>query len=198
MARIYNENLWPDGGWFFIDASGVRHSGTSFRALVNVVAEYRARAGFEPGDPTVEVTEQVCSRQPEFCHAGVPRQVPLQVTSPIPRNYISTLAQKVSSWISTKFADKRMGKVQRVGAAEARRRESICARCPKQHAFPSSCGPCLDNVNRLAGEVIPGEPLNHGIKCCSALAEWTPVSVWLDEPQVADDGLPAECWKKSQ
>lgn len=197
MPRIYNENLHPSGGWEFIDSAGVKHTGSSKKSLVNAVTAYRKRAGFEPGDPEVEITDQICSKHPDFCRGATPKVSAAPASPGTPRNFLSTLAPKVSSWVSRLFGEKRMGRVKRVPAAEARRREQICARCPRQVPFPSSCGGCVDNVNRLSGEIV-NEPLNRSIQCCTVLAEYTPVSVWLDRPPVVNAELPDECWRKQK
>jgi hypothetical protein len=63
-------------------------------------------------------------------------------------------------------------------------------------AFPSTCGSCKENVNRLASETVSGQPLDANLRCCSVLAEWTPVSVWLDLPPEPNAELPAGCWRK--
>lgn len=197
MSRIYNVNLHPSGGWEFIDPQGVKHAASGFKALINVVTAYRKRAKLDPGDPEVEITNQICARHPDFCKGAAPKIISSPVPAGAPRNFISTLAPKVSSWVSRLFGEKRMGRVKKVSAAEARRREQICARCPKQVPFPSSCGGCIDNVNRLSGEIV-SEPLNKSIQCCMALAEYTPVSVWLDQPPVDNGNLPEECWRKQK
>lgn len=193
MARWFNENLYPEGGWWFRDADGVKHVGSSFRALLNTVRAYRERAAIEVGELEAEVVNQLCARNPGYCREEVQRVVP---TPSGPRNTISTLAQKVSSWVSQRFADRRMGRTKKVSAGEAKRRAQICAKCPKQLAFPSTCGGCKENVNRLAAEAVANEVLDHSLQCCSVLSEWTPTSVWIDAPPEMNPDLPLECWRK--
>lgn len=194
MARIFNENMYPDGGWWFRDSDGVKHTGSSFRALLKTVRAYRERAAIEIGDLEVEVVNQLCARNPGYCREEPQRVAP--APSGAPRNAISTLAQKVSSWVSRRFADRRMGRLKKVTASEAKRRAQICAKCPKQTAFPSTCGGCKENVNRLAAEAVANETLDRSLQCCSVLAEWTPASVWVDSPPEPNPDLPNECWRK--
>lgn len=194
MARIFNINLYPSGGWYFRDAEGVKHVGSSLQALVNTVRAYRERNALDIGDPEMDIVNQLCARDPGYCREEV-RRVPTPAPG-APRNPLSTLAQKVSSWVSQRFADRRMGRIKKVTASEAKRRAAICARCPKQLAFPSTCGGCKENVNRLAAEAVANEVLDRSLQCCSILAEWTPTSVWIDSPPEPNNDLPVECWRK--
>jgi hypothetical protein len=196
MSQKFNENLYPDGGWYFRDAEGVKHTGSSFRSLVKTVADYRTRNKFEPGEPEVEITVQLCGRNPGYCRDDQPR-VP-KATEQKPRSTVGTLAQKVISWMTWMTQQRRLKKLQKVSRVEAKRRANICSRCPKQAAFPLSCGACKASVKALERALLGEDPVHDSIETCSVLREQTSTSVFFEFPPSTNPDLPANCWRRPQ
>jgi hypothetical protein len=195
MSVRFNENLYPDGGRFFKDADGVTHKGSSFKSLIKTVRDYRERNKFEAGDPELEITTQLCGRNPGYCNEAVPR-VPAPKQGK-PRSSVSQLGQKVMSWMTFMIQEKRRNRLSRVPRAEAKRRADICARCPRQAAFPLACGACKASVKTTEKGLLDNQsPVHDGIETCSILHEQTSTSVHFVLPPSDSDELPENCWRR--
>ncbi len=195
MSVRFNENLYPDGGWYFKDSDGVTHRGSSFKSLINTVREYRARNKFEAGDPEVEITTQLCGRNPGYCNDTTPR-IP-EPKSVRLKSSVSHLGQKVMSWMTFMIQEKRRGRISRVPQSEAKRRAGICARCPRQHAFPLACGACKLSVKTSERGLLDNQaPVHDGIETCSILHEQTSTSVHFNLPSSDNPELPENCWRR--
>lgn len=195
MSLRFNENMYPDGGWYFRDAQGVNHIGNGFRSLVKVVTEYRTRNKFELGDPEVEITVQLCGRNPGYCRDDQPG-APRPGAQRGPRSTKGTLTQKVIFWMTWMTQQKRLKRLKKVSRAEAKRRANICARCPKQQAFPLSCGSCKANMKNLERALLGEDPVHSSIETCSVLQEQTSASVFFELPHSDNPDLPANCWRQ--
>jgi hypothetical protein len=192
MPLTFNPNLWPDGGWHFIDANGVKHTGNSFSILVKTVTTYRMRAGQPAGDPPQEITVQLCGRNSGFCKDSHPAHIP--TTDPM----ADSLLLKVQKFISWLVNEKRLGHVQLIDRNVALARANICARCPRQRDIPTTCGSCKTNIVNGRRAVLGGkDPVHAGIQICSALEEDVALVVHLAVPQRHDANLPAECWRRN-
>lgn len=189
MALSFNPNLWPDGGWFFKDADGVKHVASSFPALINTVTEYRKRRSQPPGDVEQEITVQLCGRNRGFCKDTNP--------GPIPEMPSPTLHQKVLDYLTTMTQEKRLKRLKRVSDDVARQRAEVCARCPRQRAHPSTCGGCLQSIANSRKALLDGQdPVHAGIQTCSVLQEDAATMVHFDVGRRNDPGLPPQCWRR--
>lgn len=185
----FNPNLYPDGGYIFTDADGVKHRGDSWKDLFRLIREYRARNGKPDGNVEAEVNTQHCAKTPGLCHAP---------PGPPPAPLAAGINHRVLNWLSHILTNRRQnGTPAHVSPAEAARRASICAVCPRQQALSSACEACLHSI-RDARKVILAEqtPANHGLSPCSALGEDCFVSVHLKLKPEKDPALPANCWRR--
>lgn len=189
MSMIFNQNLYPDGGYVFLDADGVKHRGDSWRDLFRLLKEYRERNGKTPGDPEAEVFTQHCARTPGLCHAP---------PGPPPAPLAAGINHRVLNWLSHVLTNKRQnGTPALIAPEEAARRATICAVCPKQQSLSSACEACLQSV-RDARKVILAEqtPANQALHPCGVLGEDTFCSVHLNLKPENDPALPAHCWRR--
>ena len=185
-----NPNLYPDGGYVFIEGDGTRFRGDSWKGLIAQVRAYRERNNKPVGDPEQDVFAQYCIRVPSHCKnmsAGV-RTV---------THHSMSLNQRVMQWFANLLDFKRRGPIARVTDAEAARRAEICSRCPRQKTLVQSCEQCLNTVRHGRKVVLDGAPSQHqNLLACEALGEDLPTTVHIEQPAVPEDRVPAECWRK--
>lgn len=184
-----NPNLYPEGGYIFVESDGTRFRGESWKDLIAKVAEYRARNGREKGDPEAEIFTQYCVRMPSHCGMHTTHQ------TIVPHSM--TFNQKVLQWFSNLLEWKRRNPIARVTDGEAARRAAICARCPMQRSLVESCESCIKTIRHGRLTVLDGHASQHqNLQPCAALGEDCMVSVHIEQPQVPAEQVPAECWRK--
>lgn len=185
-----NPNLWPDGGWWFRDADGVKHTANSFANLNKTVIEYRQRRGIPVGDATQEIMVQICGRNRGFCKDAN--------FAPIPNTPNTNLMAKILNFMGWLLQEKRLGHIGLIDRNVALARAHICAQCPRQIGLPTSCGGCAASVATSRRAILDGqEPVHQGIAVCSALQEDVCTVVHLAVPQRHDESLPPECWRRN-
>jgi hypothetical protein len=177
-----NPHLRPPGGFRFVDADKVEHVAESFDRLVKNLAAYRKRVGRPPGDPSAEITEQICRRNPAMCVGDSP-------------GYDGkALAARVVANINALVRD---GNRRNTDSKNVPARALACAGCPFNVEWLSFCLPCQKKTARLLEHIVrPGKPLKSlkGRACLRACDDLS-VAVWLSEgPGVS--GAPAQCWRK--
>lgn len=188
MSFRPNPNLYPEGGYIFVESDGTRFRGESWKDLIKRVTEYRARNGQEKGDPEAEIFTQYCTRMPNHCGMQAPRPV-------VPHSM--TFNQKVLQWFSSLLEWKRKNPLPRCTDGEAARRAAICARCPMQRSLVESCESCIRTIRHGRKTLLDGQASRHqNLQPCAALGEDCMVSVHIDQPKVPDSSVPAECWRK--
>lgn len=192
MPLVFNPNLYPSGGWFFRDASGVKHTANGFNALVTAVVQYRQRNGFPLGDPTAEVTAQLCSRTPGYCKDSN------QVAPPPGGRVPAHLGQKLLDRLSALVREKRFGRIKKVSDDEAQRRANICAQCPRQTGLPLTCGACITDVEKMRRGILDREPIHQGIQVCRVWQDDLQTAVHLETGGSNHSDLPDFCWRKTK
>lgn len=198
MDLIPNPNVYPPDGYYFVDAEGVRHTGTSWADLVAKVRDFRVRNGKPIGNPIAEINEFTCERYPQGCRE--PKKVfPGQANAP-GVSPGAKMAAAVNRWFYAVIQALSTRPSPLVSAAEAQRRADICLKCPRQASFVSHCGTCADAAFRLGLSIRKAKDVANGdsLRGCGILGEDTRTSVWLDglEPSNAE-GLPTKCWRKA-
>lgn len=188
MSLEVNPNLYPPGGYFFIDKNGFRHRGESWRDLERRVRHYREINRFSVGDVREEIMAQACSRNPNFCRESSKPTV-------VQRNPLS-FNQRVIEWFVRKISLLRQGKLPRVDDAEAARRAKICLQCPNQQDYFQGCASCLQTIKTSRKALLRSESRHPGLKPCRALGEDCSISVHIEQEKVSAQGLPSECWRK--
>lgn len=184
----YNWNIYPPDGRVFTDVDGTIHRGESWKDLFKKIKNYRAVNQFDPGDPEVEVTIQLCAKTPHFCSHS---------TSAMPATHHSlNFNARVLQWVGILLGYKRLNKVPRVDDATAAARAAICSRCPAQRALNSSCEACIASV-KVARKILLNNStsLHQNLSCCLILAEDCSLSVHIQQP-ASGEALPAHCWRR--
>jgi hypothetical protein len=106
---------------------------------------------------------------------------------------------RVLNWMLRFVEAKRRGPVPFVDGIAARERAEICRQCPFQHGWEKDCSTCRDSSKAVQRQILEGrEDFGRGLLGCLPLSENTAISVHLDEAQVADEKLPAHCWRKKK
>ncbi len=190
MQKI-NVNLFPKSGFVFKTADGTTIIGGTWPGVIARLRAYRKRNNQPPGDPEQEVKDQACANNPAICH-----QDDGQHAAAIK---VATLKGRVLQWFSRiRNAAKRepilVGDQQNATA-----RANICAVCPQAQALPDSgCSSCRVAVRELRNEVIGGKAVDPRLvnRGCNIIGADLATQVWLDEITIADDELPANCWRK--
>lgn len=184
-----NPNLYPDGGYFFIEADGTRFRGESWRDLIAKVTAYRETNKRAIGSPEDDIFAQYCARMPAHCRQPAP---------PIaPKHHSITLNQRVLQSLARIMEMKRRAPIPRVSDEEATRRAEICKRCPFHKPLVRSCEACVRTVDSTRKAVLGPNPSQHqDLLACGALGEDLPLTVHLEQPKVAGGELPTECWRK--
>lgn len=184
-----NPNLFPDGGYTFIEGDGSRFRGDSWKNLIAQVRSYRERNRLAPGNPETEVFNQYCARLPQHCNNAAPGGPPA--------HHSLSFNQRVLQWFSNILEWKRKHAIPRVTDAEAARRAEICKRCPSQKTLVRSCESCLNSISHGRKVILDGAPSQHqGLLACEALGEDLPTTVHIEQPGVPADRVPGECWRK--
>lgn len=196
--------LIPPGGWYFIEFDGTKIESHSPRDLIIKVAKYRGSNGINPGDPTEEVTAQLCHRWPTGCNGHPSRYIP------IPTDWMP-MAQKFVRIIHRL----RKTGVELVGDDESDNRASICSECPfniPSYQARGSCKSCGKGIfNQIADGAVAiirnavigakkttyQERLKTCGKCGCDLKfkVWLPKSVLEHTPEELEV-FPNFCWLK--
>jgi hypothetical protein len=186
-----NPNLYPSGGWVFVDARGSKIEGDSKDHLIQEVAAHYLRTGRDAAKAEEDVVEQICSRQPDLCRTSRKMEVrttPDQIFMLRVIQWLSRIRLNVASW-----------KKPFVSFEEASRRANICRKCPEQRTWREYCVGCTAGAAHL-GEVLRGGrkvEREEELLGCRILQEDTKTSVWIDGLRPAEsDELPAVCWRK--
>jgi hypothetical protein len=135
-----------------------------------------------------EVIDQACANHPEICveDNGVTHDTRKK----------ASLKSAILSWMNKLRPLKERNELVFVGQDKFNERLAICARCPKNTAIPESCSSCKAALNALREGLIGNRKYDGRLNACVTLAEYLPVSAWLDEVTTENGDLPDECWRK--
>lgn len=183
-----NPGIFPDGGYFFIERDGTELRAESWKKLESRIRGYRAVNRLDPGEPWVEITTQLCSRQPSFC-----RERPIASRA----GHSMTFNSRVMQWFVGVIGLKRVGRLPRGDNENAAARAAICSRCPAQKSLVESCQSCLRSIKHSRKAILDGASSEHrNLQPCGVLGEDTQVSVYFDQPPADPTNLPANCWRR--
>jgi hypothetical protein len=194
MPLRINPDVFPTGGWNFVDPDGVTHNGASLKHLVERVTDFRVRRGVPVGDPFQEVTNYLCSNNPMACKDGIRK-------APKPVSALNAFSGQVALWMSRVYRGMLRLPDTRVSRQVAETRSAICARCPHQQSWQSSCGGCSNSILQVGIQIRNSQDVKNAaaLRGCEMLAEDTRTSVWLDRLQpVHNPSLPENCWRKAK
>ena len=183
--KAVNPNLYPSGGYVFIDADGVSIRGDSWPGVIKWLKNYRARSGQSSGDPEKEVMAQACKNNPALCtEESEAYRVQLKE---------SNLKSRVLGWLQRILAlpEKRF-----VFEHDARNRTGVCASCPFNKALPKGCSSCRAAVEESRKNIIGGRSQDSRAESCTILGEDINSAAWIEQVADANPDLPPHCWRK--
>ena len=188
--RKINVNIFPPDGRFYKDADGTIFRAESWNGVIKKVEDYRRRNNMPMGNAEEEVIAQACQRNPNLCSEATGRQK-------VPPKGLS-LKDRALRWLSEWLKRKKSGQpVSFVREEDARNRARVCAPCMKNQAMGNGCSACKQAFKGMREEVTEGRKLiDERLGGCDALGIELKTAIWLDEPAVPNDQLPAHCWRK--
>ena len=184
-----NSNVFPKGGFVFLDENGVNHNGGSWAGVIGKVRNYRQRAGVPVGDVAAEVIAQACRTNPGLCREDSPAYAEALQKA--------TLKTRVLRWISTFRERAEKEPLIFVSDEERKQRANVCAVCPHNDSLPGGCASCAKALKELRKKVIGARLDDARLQACGWLGEDLPSAVHLEQVRVTYDALPANCWRKS-
>lgn len=186
--KVINPNVYPKGGFTFTDSDGSKHPADSWNGVIIRVKRYRRRQHRPEGNVREEVIAQACQRNPGFCsEESEANKQHLKVAS---------LKSRILIWLHRLHERVQKGPATFVNDQLHAARVDVCTRCPKNTGIPEGCGSCRAALKALAEGVIGSRSLDARVTACSVLAEYLPVSSWIEQVTVANPELPGECWRK--
>ncbi len=188
MKRV-NPNLFPKDGHFFKESDGTTIRADSLAGVVVRVVAYRRRAGYPPGNPAVEVVEQVCSRNPGICSDDSGHSQELEVRK-------TSLKSRVLSWMALARTHKAQGRIEYVDATTAVARAQVCAACPFNTSLQEGCSSCRQAQAEMRKEVLGRRVLDSRLNGCLILGEDLQTAAHLERPTADNGELPGHCWRK--
>lgn len=186
--RTLNPNIYPHDGHWFKEVDGTRITGDSWGGVIVRLKKYRERAGRPPGNPTEDVVNQVCARNPGIC---------LEESGAYHQELVKTnLKSRILQWLPGKVALAERNEIVFVNDDLRQARSDVCMRCPLHTHMPRTCGSCKQAVEELRKKIIGNRAVHPNLGECPVLGEHLPVSVWIEDQTVANPELTSECWRK--
>lgn len=196
---IVRESLGPPGGWHYPqDNFRIVSKVGSFKDLIQCVMEHRLANAKPVGDPLSDVTNYICATFPHLCQtpgAIVGTQTRISAAPHVPRNMnpLQILIDALTAWGH---------KIARVNAAielpeEAKRRETICLKCPLNVPWEHGCSPCVNTANRVFFLIRRSKntPKQKKLGACKINQHCNRTAVWLDRRHLQKrKGSHPTCW----
>lgn len=185
--RELSPSVYPDGGFYYVDAEKMVFESSSLDELVAAVTDYRRQMGRPPGEPRREVTEQICRRSPAAC-----RESPAQPS----RDFVSRVQDQASS-VALRRSDGQF--LDNATADESRARGDICAACPRcvDLSSASACNSCQKILDGLTEAIIGHPPSDSRFfgRACECAGDYLPLALRLSDYKSLP-GAPDGCWRK--
>lgn len=188
--KLWNPNLHPPGGFFFVDADGLKHEGGNLDELISRLTAYRVRRGLPLGNPLGEVHQALCKRSPRGCRKANP--VPQEVHRV---SAAQSLMTRVSQWLRGVWVSLAKKQQSYVTPEEAKRRVKICKTCSLHTPFFSDCAACQESLHTLSYQLRAGRDRHTSkLKVCKQFGTDLRVDALLNQPHLPD--APEHCWKR--
>lgn len=190
MSLRVNVNVYPPGGYSFVEADGTTiRANNSWAGVVARVVAYRKRNNLAPGNPNEEVHAQACNRNPNACHEN---------EDPVTQKALKVARVKgrALAWAAALRARRAATPLVYVSEELMRARANVCASCPSHAALAGGCGSCKKAIAAVRDGILGGRPVDGRMAGCSELGEDTGISTWLAEPTVPNGTLPPCCWRR--
>lgn len=190
MSLRINVNIYPSGGYFFVETDGTTiRANNSWAGVVARVVAYRKRNGIASGNPSEEVHAQACKRNPNACHEA---QDPVTMKA----IKVATLKGRVLAWAASLRARRAHEPLPFVDEGLMRARANVCAGCPAHTALAGGCGSCKKAVKAVREEILGGRVIDDRMAGCVVLGEDCAINTWLGDITVDNPELPGCCWRR--
>jgi hypothetical protein len=188
---LWNGNLFPPGGFVFVDADAIEHTGGSITDLASKIAEYRVRRGQPPGNPASEVNDQLCAKFPSRCLKGEPPSAEV-----LEQSRQNVAISSIGQWLRETW-QRVASKRQKYAPEEViEARVSACLGCKFRQAFKSDCPACQESLNTVSFQLRAGrDKLSKVLPSCGRFHTDLRVDVLLEQPPRPE--APENCWKRS-
>lgn len=187
---IWNNSLWPPGGFVYTDSDGLVHSGNNVEDLARRITDYRARRGLPIGNPAAEVTEQLCRNFPSRCLKGEP---PSEKT--LKQSRANAVSTSVGVWLRETWANLSRRLIKWVPEETVKERVKICLACPQHDRIAGSCASCQESQNAVSFQLRAGRDRVSGVlNTCTHFKTDARVDVLIDQPTITN--APEGCWKR--
>ena len=187
MKKV-NVNVYPTGGYFFKEADGtIIKANSSWASVIARVIAYRRRNKLPVGDPKKEVHAQACERDPANCREDVDPVTQLALR-------VASLKGRALAWLAGLRAKRE--ELLWGDGENAAARAAVCAGCPAHAALAGGCGACRKALAGVRAELAGARPVDPKLGGCSILGEDCAIAVWIDQPTVDNQELPACCWRR--
>jgi hypothetical protein len=206
-------NVVPPGNFHFIqrlnDGKDHRLEASSWPELENTVLRFRLEQialvdgnRANPACVRFDIHEFVCANYPSSCldrwthPVDIRHQGPHQPVTqdPVTFQKFTPLIARISEWIA------RLGGGAFVAPSQSDKRAAICAKCPQNIRYETSCGPCnqeiRNNITRILG--TRKTRFDVGLMGCRKMGWLNRIAVWLEHEPLDDDNLPNQCWAKKK
>ena len=187
----FKKNLYPEGGYFFMEKDGTKLKSGSWRSLLKTIIEYRARNRLPRDNPDGELTEQICARLPNLCYE------PGYKAPPNPTRVTrSTIKPRVIRWLSELKLKAARGGVDQVPEDMANARMRICMSCPKRQLVPGGCSACTSSIDGLRKEIFGKRWAAGDYTGCEHFGCDIPSAARLNGSDEDTSGAPSGCWRR--
>lgn len=200
VPRInYGPTIVPPAGLFTArDDDGNVIEGMTRDELITKLTDWRVANKRPVGDPEKDVDKQLTGQ------VGYSSPIPVSSIKDTPKPATMRLIDRVNGWVQNRIRNKA---VQFVNQAEALKRAAICAQCPQNKNWQSSCATCNAESKRvIARDIVilsqnKQTPLHNRLEACNVTGQANKAAVFLTEESLRHrtnymDKLPSFCWLK--
>ena len=179
----------PPGGWHY-DDQGVRIDASTYEELVSKVEDFRAQNNLPVVDVGTDVSNQLCSRHPHFCHNV--DSVSIEV---VQHSQSSALMNDIGVWANTLLRANKA--IRLVGNELAEERAKLCKNCPKNINWKFGCGSCIVANERTCASVRQARDTKTSTQLGGCLLQRhdNRTAVFLEKEHILQStNLPSHCW----
>ena len=188
------QGLYPrETGYTYVDKMGTRISGTTLPDLISRVRRWRELNGLPVGDPTGDVHEYLCKRNPSYCRgAGAP-------PPPAPPNpNMRALSERVLAWLG-RIGSAFKSPVRSVDTGVLASRMEACRACAYNKPYVAACRGCSATslAVRRAWVTGPAASVSEGVHACAQYGYDAAVAAQLGPDKMPPDRhAPSGCWRR--
>jgi hypothetical protein len=196
-------SVMPPGGWHYpqVLSSGQTHriEGFTFEQLLGNMLDFRSRHIELCGgnqNATIEAIRRdlkayLCAHFKANC-ADSPTVPTKQQGIGLANSYVRPI-DRAADWL----ARRAQARVDLVDLGMAGARAHVCAQCPQNIRWQTSCAPCNDNVAVRVQQLKGNQrtPFDSRLFMCRVWGHVNEVAVWMTDTQTTPDHDPPQnCW----